>query len=167
MVVLGVLPGISSLAYSVVSFPEGGAGTVVDCDLLHHQTTERSSWGLSKSSRVHALVLGIVVERHPAAAIAIGPQADPHESAQNAAAVRVVLESLGFAFRAKLVHLLEDSDVYATLDSRYGGELDVGERNLRRAVRCALTHQVPSRNRRIVLATAAAIAAEHLVRSGA
>lgn len=168
MVVLGVAPGLSSLAYSVVSFrSEILVGDAIDCDVLHGngQSEAAPVWQVTKAARVHQMIMGVVFDRDPPAALALGPPCDPNEPKRHVKIVEETLAGLAMALGAQVVRYKTEEQVLQALIHAFDGRLDIGERGLRKAVRCSLSEPLPSKNRRIVMATAAAVGAAYEVRS--
>jgi hypothetical protein len=168
VVVLGVLPGLAGLAYSMLSFRSVDmSADLVDCDVLrgtgHAETAP--IWKVGKSARVHRMVMGVVFERDPPTVLALGPPLNPEEPEGHIEIVRGVLVAMATGLKARIVTFDERKQVQRTLERMYDGRMEVGERGLRKAVRCALTEPLPTVNRRVMLATAVALAGAHEVRS--
>lgn len=165
MIALGVSPGLAACAYSVLSFPGPELrARPVDTDVLHgtgHSETALA-WQISRSTRVHSLVMGVVLERQPPGIVAFGPPLDPKEPVKHADAVVAVLSDLGRLFGARLVHFTDEEEMREELTSALG--VRVGERGVRKAVSDLLIGQLPSSNRRVVIATAVALAGVWRVR---
>lgn len=153
MISLGVAPGLSALAYSVVQFTNGSSlGRPVDSDVLHaaRGITAQSAWEVAKRCRAHHLILDVITERHAPAVVGIGPPLNPAEAPEHVAAARLLVTALAAALRLPVVSVLETEALLAALGS--------SERTLNRAVSRELSVPLGSRDRRIVLATGAAIA---------
>lgn len=164
---LGVAPGLASLAYAVLSFRRGETVAVpVDCDVVHSTGHSETApiWKISRSARVHHMIMGVVFDRDPPAVLALGPPLDPGEPGRSVEAVHTVLLSLAMGLRARVVSFQTERDVREALSAHYGDEMTIGERGLRKAVRCSLSASLPSKNRRVVLATATALAGAFRVR---
>jgi hypothetical protein len=139
----------------------------IDCDVVHSTGHGETApvWKVGKSARVHHMIMGVVFGRDPPAVLALGPPLDPSEPGRSVEAVRTVLLSLALGLRARVVAFDTERDVRDALTDHYGDEMTIGERGLRKAVRCSLASPLPSKNRRVVLATAVALAGAFRVRS--
>jgi hypothetical protein len=168
VIVLGVVPGLSACAYSVVAIRyDRILGEIIDCDVLHgnDKPITAPAHEVARSARVHQLVLSVVVGRDPPAALAIGPPYSAKEPDRNVNAVRATLEALVFALseRVRIVNFETELELREAFEPIYSAP--VGERTLKKAVRSVLRTPIPANNRRIMVATAAALAAAHLIRT--
>lgn len=162
---LGVAPGLAYLAYSVLSLRgDPPVATLVDCDVVHSTGHVETApiWALSRSARVHHMIMGVVFDRDPPATVCLGPAVDPEEPERSIEQVRTVLSSLAMGLRARVVSFETEDEVRGVLGESVG--MEVGERGMRKAVRCSLTAPMPTRNRRVLLATAIGLAGAHRVR---
>lgn len=153
MVVLGVAPGLSELAYAVLAYHSGAVqADPIDADVLHagRGPTPVSDYQISRRSRVHHMLLGIVCERHTPALVVLGPAVRPKEPPEHVQSVRLILRTIAFGFGVPIIDLPDKTDMLLALGA--------AERSWRREVSDALRVPMPSHDRRIVLATATAIA---------
>ena len=104
------------------------------------------------------MIMGVVFDRDPPAVLALGPPLDPEEPGRNVDSVRTVLLSLAMGLRARVVSFDTEEDIREALTVHYGDDMTVGARGLGKAVRCSLATALPSKNRRVLLATATALA---------
>jgi hypothetical protein len=104
--------------------------------------------------RVHHLVLSVVLERHPPALIALGPPTDTAEAEEAVDALRGTLRAIATVMR---VPVIEHRSQEALIDT-----LDLRGRSFGRAIHRAMGRPLGSRDRRIVHAAAAAMAAHAL-----
>lgn len=150
MIVLGIAPGIQTLAYSVLAYDGGTKGYPVDCDVLHagRGAVSLNPWVLAKRARAHHLILGVVLERNPPAVVAVGPKVSSKEPVECADAIRVMVRALAQAFNVAVTDIADRK--------RLAGLL--GERSLAGAVRQGLSTPLGSRDQRVLLATAIALA---------
>lgn len=155
-----MVPGLAALAYSVLSFrPHELRADPVDCGVLRARGHSDSAdqWCIGRSTRVHRLIMGVVFERDPPAALAIGPAFSPKEPASHVLCVATMLAALAMGLRAHVEQLGDEAKIRAALTDIVGWK--VGQRAMRQVVSESLTEQLPSANRRVVVATAAALAA--------
>jgi len=168
VIVLGVAPGLEKLAYAVLSFRRGlTVADPIDCDVVHstgHSETA-PTWRVSRSARVHHLIMGTVFDRDPPAVLALGPPLDPEEPSRSVDSVRTVMLALAMGLRARVVQFETEEDVRLALRAHYGEDVTVGVRGLRKAVRYALASELPTKNRRILLAAASALAGAFQVKN--
>ena len=153
MVVLGVAPGLSELAYAVLAYHSGALqADPVDSDVLHagRGPVPTSIWQITTRSRVHHMLLGIVCERHTPALMVLGPAVKPKEPIEHVQAVRLILRAIAAGLHIPVVELPEKADMLLALGA--------DQRSWRRAVTDGLRQPLASQDRRIVLATASAIA---------
>lgn len=146
--VIGVAPGLNALAYAVIE--AGDATLCVDHDVLHARPLSvESIRNPYKRSRIHQMVLGVVAERYPPALLVVGPVADPKEEPDHVQASRDVLAAMAVHFRVPI----------ETIDSREAvlAAHGTGIRSMGRSVNRCLDEPLDSRDRRIVLAAAAAL----------
>lgn len=147
MIVLGIAPGLKSLAYSVLDI-SAGAATCLDHDVLLGGRIPLAAF--AKKAYVHALILDVVFERDPPALLAIGPPCNPKEPVEHLFAVAVMLKTLANKFRVNVLDV----------DARLLGEaLTLSPReSLLRVVNRRLKTPLDSDDKRRVLATATALA---------
>ena len=105
----------------------------------------------NKRSRVHQLVLSVVAERFPPAQISIGPQIDPREPELHVQATLVMMRAVAAAMGVPILRIETEAELFRRLEAR--------PPRLGPAVQRRLTAPIGTRDRRIVLATAAAVAA--------
>lgn len=155
MIVLGISPGLRSLAYCVLVFRDDSpVAEQIDADVNRGgRGKPKNPFELTRFARVHALILDIVLDRNPPAIVVIGPsEPEPPEYLD---AVRAMVFSLAVALRIPVVDLAEPK----ALNSALGVATD---RALKIAVSDRVKGRVQTRDRRQWLATAAAVAgAEH------
>lgn len=148
---IGVAPGLNALAYSVLELAPGSRPRSVDHDVLHARPLSPESFtNPYKRGRIHQMVLGVVAERYPPSLLVIGPVLDPREEPAHVQASRDVLAKMAEHFRMALVSLDTRDAITAVLQSE--------GKSLGRAVNQLLDEPLDSRDRRIVLATAAGLA---------
>lgn len=150
MVVLGIAPGVQTLAYSVLAFDGGAQGYPIDSDVLHagRGTVTLNPLLLAKRCRAHHLILGVVLERNPPAVLAVGPPVSPREPGVAAEAVYLMLRALAETFDVPLADVRRREQLWDL----------TGDRTLAGAVRKGLCQPLGSRDQRILLATTVAIA---------
>lgn len=154
MIALGIAPGLHALGYAVLHANGAPRAEILDADVLHagRGLTVRDAMEVARRCRAHRLILDVVLSRHPPGIIVIAPPAEPAEPPEHVAVVRLGLMALGQAFRVEVYDLGDPAALYAAL----GVEASKGiPSRLRSAV--AGPSAVP-RDRRILLATAAAVA---------
>ena len=147
MRIIGVAPGLSALAYSVIVVDMNRA-VVVDADVLHARPLS-SEVSLQKRRRVHQLVLGVVFERHMPLVLSIGPPVDPLESPASVQAVEELLSTIAQFAQIRVVRYADKQAVVTALAADRTKQIG-------RAV-SSFIRTLPSRDRRVVLATAAAL----------
>lgn len=102
MIVLGVAPGLRSLAYSVVGFYKPGErGDLIDADVLRGNRTESDApWAkLLDRGRPHRLIMSVVFERHPPAILSLGPPYSKKEPQLHVESVATLMEVMAKAFK--------------------------------------------------------------------
>lgn len=152
MLVLGIAPGLDALAYSVVWWKESGDAVTVDTDVLRCRPLSlEGKRNPDKRSRVHQLVLSVVTERFPPTQICIGPQLDPREPELHVQATLMMLRAIAAAAQVPVLRIETEAELFRRLEAR--------PPRLGPAVQRRLTAPIGTRDRRIVLATAAAVAA--------
>jgi hypothetical protein len=156
VIVLGISPGLHALAYSVLEYNGQPTAELLDADVLHagRGMTPRDAIEIARRCRAHRLVLDIVLSRNPPGAIALGPQAEPREPPEHIAIVRLALMTLGQAFRVTVYDFGDKRKLYEALGLRMTEQRQFGGR-----IRTAIGGVPVSRDKRVVLATAAAVAA--------
>jgi hypothetical protein len=158
IIVLGIAPGLKSLAYSVMS-SAGASLTPIDHDILLGGHLKKSLADLSKKAYAHALILDVVFERNPPAVLAIGPPCNLVEPPEHLWAVRTMLAAVAGNFGVRIADLNESS-MHTALDLR-------PKETLGRAVTRAVGSPSDSSDRRLVLADAIAVAGSRLLQQGA
>lgn len=148
MIALGIVPGLASMGYCVVdvSLP---IVNPLDCDVLLGSKLKNSTATLLKKAAVHRLVLDIVLERTPPAILALGPPLNTKEPPEHIEAVRYMLRMVARTINIPVVEM----DMQLICQT-----LGLDERSLARKVRKQLQHPLGSRDRRLLIATAVAIA---------
>lgn len=153
MVVLGVAPGLGELAYAVLAYHSGALqADPIDSDVLHagRGPLPTADWQISNRSRVHHMLLGIVAERHTPALVVLGPPVRPKEPVEHVQSVRLIIRAIAFGLHIPIIDLPDKTDMILALGA--------DQRSWRRAVTDGIRGPLPSQDRRIVLATATAIA---------
>lgn len=157
MIALGIAPGLHSVAYSVVATVAAASCPSylkpIDADVLHagRGLTPRDAWEIARRCRAHRLVLDIVLDRHPPAVLAFGPPCDPTEDPANVALVRLALRTIGDLLRIPVY----DFGTYDLLQAAFTVD---DPRAVSAYVRRAVNRAPLSRDKRVLLATAAAVA---------
>jgi len=154
VIALGISPGLRALGYAVLHINGAPRAELIDSDVLHAGRGISVQNAIDVARRVHAhrLVLDVVLDRNPPAVVVLAPQADPREAPEHIALVRLGLMALGQAFRVPILDLHDPEALYAALGVE--GSKGVAS-TLRDAVRGP---SAVSRDRRVLLATAAAVA---------
>lgn len=151
MLVLGVAPGLDALAYSVVWWQDGGQVVTVDADVLRCRPLSlESKLNPNKRARVHQLLISVVTERFPPTQIVIGPQLDPREPELHVQATLMMLRAVAAAASVPVARIESEGELFERLGAR--------PPRLGPAVQRRLTSPLGTRDRRIVLATATAVA---------
>jgi hypothetical protein len=157
-IVLGIAPGLKSLAYSVMS-TLGTSLTQIDHDILLGGHLKKSLADLAKKAYAHALILDVVFERNPPAVLTIGPACNSGEPPEHLWAVRTMLAAVAGNFGVRIAELSEE---------QMGEALGLGPKEtLGRAVNRSLGGPTDSSDRRLVLADAIAVAGSKLLQRGA
>ncbi len=150
MIVIGVAPGLKSLAYSVLDF-SGSKPTAIDQDTLFGPRVGQGLVNLAKKAYAHRLILDVVFERDPPTALAIGPAWNPKEPPEYVDAVGIMLEALAQASRvqvmklsqlqidALLVPIAPRESLLRIVNRHLSNPLSVGDRKLSLALGIALT----------------------------
>ena len=137
-----------------MQFNGAPSAELVDSDVLHagRGITIRDAVDAARRIHAHRLILDVVLARNPPGVIVLGPQAEPAERPEHVAIVRLGLMALGQAFTIRVIDLNDHEALYAALDI-------TGPKGLASRLRAAVAGPgaVP-RDRRILLATAAAVA---------
>jgi hypothetical protein len=157
IIVLGIAPGLKSLAYSVMS-SLGSSITPIDHDILLGGHLKKSLADLSKKAYAHALILDVVFERNPPAVLAVGPSCNAGEAPEHLWAVRTMLEALAGNFGVRIASL-DEPRMQEALGLK-------PKETLGRAVNRALGGPSDSSDRRLVLADAIAVAGSKLLQRG-
>lgn len=156
VIILGITPGLKSLAYSVMNV--SGPPEVIDHDILLGGRIEDSLTAIAKKAYVHALILDVVFERDPPLVLAIGPPCNRKEPPAHIAAVQLMLVTLARKFGVRITSL--DETLMNTILTPSPRE------SLQRVVSRRLGTPLDSSDRRIVLASAIALAGGVLVERG-
>lgn len=158
MIVLGITPGLRALAYSVVGFRGESRGDLIDADVLRGSKApaDANLEALTHKGRPHRLILSVILERHPPAALGLGPPYSRQEPHLHVTAARHVITLLAGAFRVPT----QDFRTKQELFSMFGTKKPL--RNL------ALEHveaESLGQNNALLLATLTAVAAAKRVQS--
>lgn len=167
MIVLGITPGVRSLAYCVLLIEAERPAEVIDSDLLKggSPTASDDEEKLKKKSKPHALTLHIVIERafdlskRAPITMALGPGTGK-EPAIHVLLVRLMLAGLAAEFEEQMPGLKIDCVSWETTD-----ELDVIlGMDVKKAVRRTLNHSGTTliRSPYVLAAGTALAAAAHL-----
>lgn len=153
MIILGIAPGLGALAYSVLESVDGQAPEPLDSDVLHagRRLDGATALEIARRCRAHHLLLDVILRRHPPAIVATGPQLDKKEAPEQVAAVRLLI--VGVASAMNVPHY-----DYSNRDTLLHA-LGANGRGLSGIVRRELGEGISSKDRRIVLASGAALAA--------
>ncbi len=150
MIVLGIAPGLKSLAYSVLDISKGYARCVDHDVLLGGRIKNLNSLAeFAKKAYVHALILDVVFERDPPIALAIGPACNPKDPELHLSAVTLMLKTLANKFGVQVLPV--DAALMDQILTPSPRE------SLLRVVNRRLTAPLDSDDRRQVLATAVAL----------
>jgi hypothetical protein len=146
-IVLGVTPGIKSLAYVVLD-ASGERPTSLDHDVLTGGRLKKDSSlaELGKKAYVHGLILSVILERDPPLMVALGPACNPKDPPEHQTVARMVILGLAKRFGVTVVDV-SDLDVQQDLSPEPGV-------SLARVVHKRLLGALGSNDRRIVLAAA-------------
>lgn len=160
MIILGIAPGLGALAYSVLEANGHRELLPLDSDVLHagRRLDAATAWEIAKRCRAHHLLLDVILRRHPPAILALGPRLDRREPDEHVAAVRLLIHALGTGLNVPLYDYAERSDLLEALGAN--------GRGLSGLVRAQLGDGISSKDRRIVLASGAALAAVREFRNG-
>jgi len=153
VLVLGLTSGLSSLGYSVLSTTPSHLDQI-DCDLLAGSRMASSS--IWTRCNAHRLILTVILERHPPTVLALGPPVERGEPPEFVTEMRLMMRSIAALIRVPVVEYSEEESVITALD--FGAARSRAKRRLNGLVahHLGMRH---STNRRIVLATATALAA--------
>lgn len=162
MIVIGIVPGLKSLAYVVLSVNERGLGDPVLWDVIHTRKTPDAAplAQLAARAEVLALELSVVLERGPVLAVGLGPPYARAEPKPHVDAVRAMLERLTRSARIPLLSLENKGDLHDTLSE--AAEERVTTRNLSEVLLGFVRRRVDGANRRFNLATATAVCAAYV-----
>jgi hypothetical protein len=105
---------------------------------------------LQRRTHVHHMILGLIFERHTPALVVLGPPSKLKEPPEHTQAVRMLLRVIAEGMRVPVVELPEKDEMISALGA--------DQRSWRRTVDERLRSPMSSHDRRIVLATATAIA---------
>lgn len=154
MIALGITPGIRSLGYCVLQVNQNRRAELVDTDVLHagRRTPAHDAADVARRTRSHHLILDVVLRRNPPAVIALGPSADAKEPPEHVGLVRLGLVALGSALAVRVVDLGSQEAILEALST-------TTSKGLATRLRTVIVggNAVP-RDRRLLLATAAAVA---------
>jgi hypothetical protein len=125
--------------------------SAVSSEVLHtgKRLDVASAWQIAMRCRAHHMLLEIVMRRKPPSVIAIGPPADKHEPEDQVMAVRLLLFGLGKGLGLDVRSYETQEDLAVALDKKG---------SIAKLVQSRLNTGAP-RDRRVVLAAAAALAA--------
>lgn len=124
----------------------------LDAEILHARPLSHES-SIAKRCRVHQLVLSVVFERHLPAVLSIGPPLDRKEPPEHVAAVETLLRAIATGLGLEVHSFGTERDLLNALDPKPTGK------QIGRQVNKILDRPLTSRDRRVVLATATALAA--------
>jgi hypothetical protein len=167
VIVIGIAPGLKSIAYSVLDV-SGPLARTIDADVLLGGRIQSPPSGdpmgalayvanLARKANVHRLVLSVVFERDPPLVVGLGPPCNPKEPRDRVEAVELVVRALA-ATASIPVRRVSEPDIPQTLM--------IGAReSLFRLVNRHLEHPIEVEDRRLVLATGIALTAASLWRS--
>lgn len=153
MIVLGVAPGLSELAYSVLAFHAAAdQADPIDADVLHagRGPTPNNPFHIAKRSHVHHMILGVIAERHTPALFVLGPACRTKEPTEHVESVRLVLRVIAMGIQIPVIDLSDKLEMVRALGA--------DQRSWRSSVDALLRRPLGSADRRIVLATATAVA---------
>ena len=155
LIAIGLTSGLGSIAYSVLALSS-------EPDLLWWEVMPgpRKRRNVSASRRYHAhkLMLDMIFDRWPPTVIALGPRSTDDEPIEWVTFMRTAIFSLGQAIRVPVV--LFDTDLQIALG--------MGVEDTSRGLKTLVRQQMPTFNsnkRRVIVATAAAIAGATQVRN--
>jgi len=161
VIVFGVCPGLSAVAYSVLLCEGSGLALPLDNDVLHagRGVVPRTAAEIAKRWRAHTLILDVVFERNPPALLAVGPPADSSEPAEHVFAARLAAKGIATLLRIPWRD-------YASMPDLLGALGVDRPRIMTSEVKRSLRGVLGTRDRRVLTATAAAIAAYRHHRAG-
>ena len=153
MIVLGISPGLRALSYCVLAYHQGATlADPIAADVLHGGKSRPGVvFNLAAHARVHHMILAVVCERNPPMLVALGPACDPSEPQEHVDAVKTLIYILAVTAGATIVDVSDRKALRAAL----GVPTD---RGIRPAVCAGIRGRVQTRDRRILLATATALA---------
>lgn len=153
MIVLGIAPGIRTLAWSVLDFPDRTLrADCLDCDVEHHGARGFSIVtfeDMLSRARVHWLILTVLLGRHDGAVMVIGPQADSKEPVEHAEAARCLLRSLCLGVGVPLLEFTDRDEVLDVLGVSHRQITAVAEAVVGKRKRDGKV-ELPTRSRAIV-----------------
>lgn len=120
MIVLGITPGLRALAYSVVGFRGEDRGDLIDADVLRGSRAppDANLTALTHKGRPHRLILSVILERHPPAALGLGPPYSRQEPQLHVTAARHVCSLLAGAFRVPTQDFPSKQELFATFPEK-------------------------------------------------
>jgi len=153
VIALGIAPGLRALGYSVLYFNGAPRAEILDSDVLHagRGITVRDAIDAARRIHSHRLILDVVLQRNPPAVMVLGPQAESSEPPEHVAVIRLGLMALGQAFKVEVIDLHDVAALYAALGIE-------NVKGLAPCLRAAVAGPAVVRDRRILFATAAAVA---------
>lgn len=165
-VVLGIAPGLTAVGYCVLQVDENsGIVHCLDYDVLMGNRAaqlDRANANLATATiaqlvqrfHAHALILSVVFERHYPLVLAIGPAATTKEPDKHIRAARQALKDMAKLFGIRVITISKEQ-----LKDAFPGE------KLRSVVQDRIATPIGSRDRRVLRAAGAALAAANEVRS--
>lgn len=166
MIVIGVVPGLKALSYSVINCA-GPVPWVIDKDVLLGPRIKEGVVDLVKKAYVHYLILDVIIEREletfgkaprPATVLAIGPPCNPKEPRERVHAVEVMLTTLAEKFGIPVVTVTEARLQQTLLPYPREAWLRVANRHL--------NEPLDTKDSKIVLAVAVGLAGGIVQKSG-
>lgn len=149
---LGISPGLHACSYCVLAYHGSAAlADPIDADVLHGgRRTPGRPFDVGKHAWVHHMILAIVCERNPPLVVAFGPACDPREPQEHVDAVKTLVHMLSMTVGATVIDLSDKRELRDALHVS-------NDRGIRPAVCAGIRGKVQTRDRRILLATAAAL----------
>jgi hypothetical protein len=153
VIILGIAPGIRTLAWSVLDFPDRTLrADCLDCDVEHHGArgfSLETFEDMLARAKVHWLILTVLLGRHEGAVLVLGPQADRYEPEEHAEAARCLLRTLCMGAGVPVLEIGTRDEVLDTLGVTHRQITAVAEAVVGRRKRNGKIH-LPSRSRPIV-----------------
>lgn len=163
-VVLGIAPGLSAVGYCVLDIDAQGLAHCLDYDVWSGNRTaqlDRANANLSTATiaqlirrfHCHALLVDVLFERHYPLVLSIGPPATSKEPDKHVRAASKALKDMARPFGIRVHTFTKDQ-----LRDAFPGE------KLRTLVQDRLASPIGSKDRRVLRAAGAALAAANEVR---